>query len=1610
MVAPPASPAPLPPGPSSGPGRFRRVLGTMGAVMGLTAVFVSALVVSVAVHLDLAPTRRVVRTVANGILGTTFKGKLVLGEIDRLSLRGLSVRSVAALDPRGVEVVRIDGLRADTDVIAIAKSALFGGGSIRVPVPLIHIDRVDVGLEPGEAGGPTIADTFLLRNPSPSAPGGPPPRVTLDRIEVDRITAHGAVAPKTPLDAELAHVVGSVRVDREGVAVDVGPVRVDARAPVPQPLAGDARFHLHVPPAKGNEAAPPPRMETGFDGRIGDIEVHVSALMEGAHVKAKVEVPRATPEAIAAFLPDKSTKLPLYKPASVVANAEGDLPELAVDAQVGFEGSGSVDAKGKLSLNAPPTLDLAFNIRALDPRVALEVPQATPLDAEGRVRLGLGDALEIDASVTTKPLAIANNPIPAVKAQASLSKGAWKGNAHVDEEGAPTDATFSFDNNDGLRFEVETQAASIRAVRRISAPVDGSAKVKVAGTLKDGAIDAKVTGRVGGIRAPGDVALDEGNIDARVRGPVTSPTIDASVRGRGVRANRYAFETIEVRAAGPALGMRVETKLDAANGDSIQAAGAIDGKAKAVRDVKVTIARREGTVEATVAQVSSTPAGVVLDKLALHGAGIGAMYGGLRVQGQEIVGKLHGHDVDLGKVAKMAGIPQHLGGLANVDVDLSSSRPGQRYGHVAIEMVNGQAAGISGVSGQVVASFAGERMRVDGLLRLVAHATPNEPAAERCDGAIASVRVSGGDGQLAGPMLDPTTWTRVSGKIEVAAEDWNLRCLARLAPVDLVLSDIRGKLSTVAVIERRPGAKLPSVKNFVARTRGLAVAGLIDSNTEKPAWSSLSTDVELRGSFDPVSGVTGAKVTLTDGSPIASVGARATLDVASFLDHPERRWDLLRVAPIEVSLNIPRRAIGAFGTLPSFVRERLPPLAGEIELSGKVTGSIEHPHAEIRAGGWGVAHVGAPPPEPVDDKRKPLKTVDPSKLAPPESPWGVPVDIAVLLGYDGEKATASAHLKHDDRAVADADANFVVPIADVLAGRPIKPKGAVEAKVTSLPLGEIPFFSDRGISGALDGTVSITGLGEAPVVKVALALPGLKVGNDLSYDEAAVQLDIGRPKGRNLTADRGAATARFELSSKTGGKLSASAFSDIVWQNALIPTVDPARPADLVAKATRFRLAVLGPFLAGVLSRVDGTLDGDARLGWTRLDDDDKARIAVRMKVADGIFHLPQLGQDLRNAQIELNGGAGGVLMLDRLSADGTKGRITGTGKAQFAGLRFVRAEASFQIKQGQELPITLEGVPLGDARGKFDIVAEKKARDLSVTIGVPRLHIDLPKSSGNSVQALDDNADVEIVQDRGKPREERGAPSRLSLTLNLGEITVKSSLLDVGLAGVKSAPIKVEMVDKAQVSGDIQLTRGRIEVMKKQFEIEQGVVHMRPEDPANPYVNVTARWDSPDGQIFIEYTGVLFPIAPEKIKYRSPTIPENRIMATLLFGGVEQSTLGAGGDKAGGVPGTGLAAQLIAQQFSTQIAGNISTSIGANDDGTFRPGLVYNAGDKVIELSTYGASNQPTTAGSAQLKGQRTLITVDWRFWRNWMLRGRVDAGSDQTVTGVDVLWQYRY
>jgi translocation and assembly module TamB len=415
----------------------------------------------------------------------------------------------------------------------------------------------------------------------------------------------------------------------------------------------------------------------------------------------------------------------------------------------------------------------------------------------------------------------------------------WHGTATVDEIGAPLAASFSFDPQVGLGFDVSAKVPSLRGIPRLQLPVDGGGTVAVVGTLRDGALDARVKAHVDGLRAPGAVALATGGLDGRVHGPLAALEVDATVSGNGLRAGDYAWDKVLAHVRGPVLAPHVDAALDGGDTGSLSAAGKIDVKDKAVTGVDVELHRRDGTIRARVARVSAAPGGTKIEGLDLEGGGVGTLKGGLVVVGKEITGKLHGENVDLARVAAVAGLPLHVAGLANVDVDLTSSRQGLRTGHIALELVSGEALLLKGVSGLITATFEGDHVRADGLVRVVASPTPAEKALgvaaaidvaaafgvvvdEPCDGAVARLRFTKGDAELPGPLLDPATWRKLAGSVELAADEWNLRCIRRMVPFGL--PDLRGRLTTRATVERAPGARLPSVRGFFAKTLGLSTA------------------------------------------------------------------------------------------------------------------------------------------------------------------------------------------------------------------------------------------------------------------------------------------------------------------------------------------------------------------------------------------------------------------------------------------------------------------------------------------------------------------------------------------------------------------------------------------------------------------------------------------------------------------------------------------------------------------------------------------------------------------------------------------------------------------
>lgn len=1610
------------------PGRFRRAVGAVAAALGLGIVFVGSALVALGLHLDRPVSHRVVRDVANRVLGSVFEGRLEVGEIEHVGIDGADIRTVTAFDPRGAPTLHASRLRARLDVVALLRDLLVGEGDLEIDIPFARLEDADVLVEPGPAGRLTIEETFSPR-PSPAVPTPAPARpgrvvrVALRHIELGHGSAHGAIAPPQSLDGEVWRAVASLRVGPRGVALDVEPTGVAERALAPAPIQGSLDYHLRVPSDR------PVAMWTNGAAQLGAIEVQGRATLVGGVLDARVEVPRATPEQLATVV----RGLPVQRAVSGFVNLTGPIPRFELAAHLAFDDDealrGGLDVQGALDATGPFEARFDVDARGVDLRTFGALLPEARVTGSGRAKVRVVDGgPSVIVEAATAPTTMEGRPVPAADLYLVYDRGLLSGSATLHEPGIATHGTFVAPSLDEIRFEAQADVPSIAAAPRIAGPVQGGASVRVAGRMSRGRLDADFTGRVAALRTGSDFALDHGEVRGRIEGPLDALAVDASVRGSGVHAAGKSYATVDLHARGPVFAPRITTKLTDPFEGQIDADARLDVARKTAVDVHVRVQRNEGEVHGTIGRISAGAGGVEVSEIQLEG-GVGKVAGTLRVQQGELVGRLKGDGVDVGQVARLVGVPFRVRGIADVDVVLERNAKG-RTGHVLVQLEQGEVPMVPGISANVAVRFEDDEVEADGLLRIVAedaattdlHAS-EEALARACSGTIATLRLSHGKGSLPGHLLDRSSWLGVVGEVEIAAEDWNLRCLSRLFPVGLPVTEVRGTASAKTTLARSQGDRFPSIRDLSMRTRGLAVVGPQGAHDEEPVWSSTALDVSVRGSLDGTTGRTLVSVTTFDDAILAELSVATTLDLPALTGGKAALWPTLAAAPVTAALAIPRRAIGKLTSLPTPIAGYVPAMAGDVAVEAWLDGSLAKPVVEARFAGYGLATQ---------------ETTD-AALGAFDEPgaWSLPIDVDGSARYDGAAASLSAEAKRTGRVIAKADAQIDAPLSrmtsPVPTGEPAW-SGSARLSFLGLPLGEIPALADGGVTGGLRGDVVMKDLGTAaPSLTLDLAVPDLAV-DDVPFETAALKASI-------LPSEDAPPTGIVTLSlvRAGGGRLDATGYGGVVWQAGLVPTLDTRAPADLHAKAKAMPLGAAHPLVADVLSKLDGLVDGELRVGWNRLDEGEAGAVDVSLEVRNGSFHVPQIGQEFKSARVSIKSHRDPahpdemtVVELAGISADGISGTIAGKGRVRLDGLSFHDAEADLAVAQGSELPLTLEGVPLGRAKGSVHLTADREPGTVTLHIEVPNLDLALPPSPGKGVQPLEEAADVHVSHPLGPPQRPRPPDAlRWVLEVALGKVRVEGSGVSLTLgsprdrATAKALPLRIVLTDEARITGDIQIGSGRIEAFGRDFNIEQGILRMRSEDASNPFLNVSAYWDSPRGtRVYVDYVGLLNPVTKDKIKFRSsPPMPEASVMALLLGGDESAAPEGAAGQRGQGDLTTGVTGG-VASAMSSELLSRIgprgfSTRIGTTEEGNLKTSVVYELDDSLTAQATFEDRSTAAEAGAtattesaapaADATTRRTEVSIDWRFHKNWSVRGTVGVGKDAS-SGVDLLWQYRY
>lgn len=1599
--------------------RLRRAFGTILATLGLSAVFAFSVLLSLGLHVNLPPLRRIAKHTVNRVLANTLEGRVVVEELDQLSLHEIKIRSVVAIDPLGRQTIRASGVTARVDLVGFARE--FIDGNTMLTFPLVRIEDGEVLVSHGEDGHLGIARTFSPRarkpTTTPPKPKAAKPRKTaiaFERIEIGHAWVHGNVTAPRMLDGDVTQLVGSVRIGPDKLTVDVEPTQLVERGILPAQLTGNAEYHLHIDFATPNPSGPPvppkpPRMWAGLSGQAGNIDLSARWSLDGSTTSASIELPRTEPADLVKLVPG----LPIQERTSLRASIEGTHPTYDIDARLDVTPAdkppASVVVAGKLDARGGPKLVVDVTTTDLDARAFREDFPATSVDARARVHFSTNPSprLVVDASVD--PTELEGQPVPAIDAHAVFDHGMLEGRVTLHEPGAPTQGSFVIEGRDLIRFEAESNIASLQAMPRLGGPLSGSGRVRVRGVVRGGTeLDARVAGTVHSLAAKGSVSLEDGRIDGHLRGPFNQLEMDALVTGERLRAGENAADRVTVRARGPVTTPSIDAHLEGGDIEDLRASARVDSKAKAVRNVELRLSRGGEELHGKVAEVRAERGSVAARGLSLEGPGLGALGGTLVVANQEITGNLTGKGIDLSRLGRLIGVGKRTRGIADVDVSLARTKRG-RKGHVRVQVKDATVSPMPGIelagaAASVNATFNDEHASLEASVRLDDHAKPGEDPATACDGTIAEVRISAADATLKGPLLAASTWTKMTGRARVDALDTRLDCVAKRLPIALLLTEVGGRLDASLSVERPEGQRFVSVKSLDVRTRGLTIAGPQMFGEDKPRWESRSVDVAVTASLDGATGATAGKVVLSDTDKIGELSANVDLDLRTIVDDPKRRRESLAQSQGKLSFTMPRRSVKSLRSLPSFVHDKLPPFEGDLAVTATASGTLVDPTMSARVSAWRWAHV--------DEKGVPTE-------------WSLPVDADVVASYKAKKAGVVAQLRRNGREIASVVGDAAVDVPALLRGGESPAANFdAQATLTRLPIGRLPYVAARGVDASVSGTIRLAQQGDERTARAQLYVPALRINNEVSLERAALLLDIV-PSTDAKAASHG--TLDIELAGREGGRVDVKAYAGVNWDG-FVPKIDDLKAAGMSIVAHSFRLASLQPMVNGVFSRLDGRLDGHVHVASTMYGDESQGHVEANMELVDGVVHIPQIGQELKNAHFSLRSRERGALQLDDIQAEGISGRIHGSAVARMKGLSFRTATADFSIRESEALPITFEGVPLGQAYGNLSLVAEKRPQEVHLAVTIPQMHLALPASSSRAVQSLEPHPDIVISHPVGKKKEARqsGALAWIT-TVELGTLHIEGTGIDVKLTSPKGASPRIELREEARVSGDVQLVKGTVEVIGKKFEIERGLLRLREEEAGNPYVNLTARWDAPNGsRVYVDYSGVLKPITEQKLRFRSdPPMPQQHIFSMILTGETPDSTddtstegSASAADVAANVVGGEIASTQINAMLS-QIAPlrGLSTRVGTSDSGRLRTTVMYELGDTVTAQASYegipnGARLEGIRTQDPSDSTNRTEINIDWRFYRNWSLRGSFGFGgvNQQPSSGLDLLWQYRY
>jgi translocation and assembly module TamB len=1553
---------------------IKRVGKWLGYALGGVVLLMMLIVAAAAVLLQTSTVQQRIAALISQQVNDSIKGRVEITVDGSFSLFGLSQISVSLLPENEADsrpLVRLSNIDASWDLYGLVRS-LVGSGPLMIGIDSLAIGHAFVDLRADDNGNLSLVEAVALDKPSEPEPPStaPSPLLHLEglaiydtsillppqfedatrRNETAESPGHESEATRATATIDLIH--GALDMQDE-LSATVGLSSLQTPVPgLPSVLFADVGASVFL------DASSLPTVKVGLEGSLQGLPLTIDGIYDANEWVGRVGVDGSAEEWQGAGLGVEPTEA-----LRLSAQAVGNLESADVHARV-HTAQSTIDTAATLAFS-PLAVNGALALADADPHVFHASAPTGAINAWATFD-SAGQPQKSSVQLSVRQSTLENNPVP----DFDLAANAFESSRVTFELKAKDDSKLELrgevlNRADAVSFRVEGKAERLpehQALPQLSAFDVRALSLAGDGTWRQPSesLTATLDLSVERFRVPA-AGLTVAELSAHVRtdGPLNKPALEGHVTAGALRVAQMTAKELRVDAVTePAGTSRVDAKAQIRLSEAAPArAASISTTLTSLSPLTAsnTLASLTSKRQKLTVGVGKLQVGDRVEVSQIRLAGVGDATGQLTLRGNSLDAGLEIVGLDVAAVSELLQpLVPPMKGMVNANVAIKTKAGQVQSAHAFARATNlgtdtahadhvGASLVVSNnqLSGTVNLARGQSRARVDAReieLVMLGKGTP-------------SVRDFRGHTVLTvnAHTQDFPEVERLLGDIH--AEGWFQSQVIVHQRDDLPLQ-VQSFVKISDVTIRKVEPRVP-VDGANAREAAATKARDPEAEQPEPEWAIARLSAQWFAAYD---GSDGTLTTTVDVSPAdgSASAAHVALETVVPIDRFADVATLVPSLPVEGSLVIPKTNLDSLPT-GSFVPAGL---AASIAANVEFAGTVADPRL-----------------------RGTIQVLDASVKSGTD---GFPVSLVVETTASKTAVDADFRLTHDTLVLVSGNVH----------GAPARNEWRGKAIVDALPLGNVPFVRDYGITGALSGEVELDASGNTPSIVAKIDAKDVQAhGEKMSKISIAARLDSGAAEVKaSIQQSHGHAELDALATSATG------ALADY-------------RPTKVRLQTRSFEIRPLQIALQDSVGDLSGLLDGVVEVAF----DDRSANATGELQLKDGLVLVPALGKQVHDIGFLIRA-APGKLELVRLDAKVERGVVRGKGKLAYDANGRLVADLNLVLPDDTPLPIANKGRDIAEASGRINVKATvDPRRPVALAVDVPELDVYFSDSVTDKVSDTASPTFVTIgtylpdghfvrysTPDKTADKSASAAQTKVEpvvIAVKLG----KEVWLHQGtstFAGIRGN-VEVELAEATRISGRLDLEEGRIDIQGRVFDIRPGSVTFQGRTPPNPDVVAEAAWPSPSGYTIIAaYRGS---VTNGKVVLRSePPLSYGEILNVLLFDDPE----GAGGSD--GSPGAGDVAATVAsaglsQSLTSLTDLDVQASIDSDPSGSPRPELGVRLTPRLAVEVAYVL--EPSAALSQP--PDKAFVSFDWRLSNAWSVEATLgDHGSAAT----DVTWKYRY